>query len=130
LPPLFCAAAEIEGSMLVSTELLKDGLVVFSKRECPTCVLIEGEMQRAARQLSHFQVVSQDDPGFPSKVAGVVDDSALDLSWLNNIEFMPTLIRFEAGREVERVVGWDRDGWQRLTGIADLGIQHPKLKPG
>ena len=110
--------------------LLQDGLVVFSKRGCPTCVMIEGEMQRAARENRNFQIVSQDDPQFPSKVDAIVDDRELDLSWLNNIEFMPTLIRYEAGREVERVVGWDREGWQRLTGIADLGQQHPKLKPG
>ena len=115
---------------MASATVLQDGLVVFSKRACPTCVLIEGEMRRAARELRDFRVVSQDDPQFPSGVKDIVDDRALDLSWLNNIEFMPTLIRFEAGREVERVVGWDREGWQRLTGIADLGAQHPKIKPG
>ena len=115
---------------MASATVLQDGLVVFSKRACPTCVLIEGEMRRAARELHDFRVVSQDDPQFPSGVKDIVDDRALDLSWLNNIEFMPTLIRFEAGREVERVVGWDREGWQRLTGIADLGAQHPKIKPG
>lgn len=110
--------------------LLQDGLVVFSKRACPTCVMIEAEMQRAAREARNFQVVSQDDPRFPSSVEAIIDDRELDLSWLNNIEFMPTLIRFEGGREVERVVGWDRDGWQRLTGIADLGARHPVFKPG
>lgn len=110
--------------------LLNDGLVVFAKRACETCVLIEGEMLRASRELPGFQVVSQDDPQFPAGVADVVDDRELDLSWRNNVEFMPTLIRFEGGREIERVVGWDREGWQRLTGIADLGQQHPKIKPG
>jgi hypothetical protein len=115
---------------VVPATLLKDGVVVFSKRGCPTCVMIEGEMQRAAREAKAFQVVSQDDPGFHSGVDAVVDDRELDLSWLNNIEFMPTLIRFEGGRELERVVGWDREGWQRLTGITDLGQQHPKIKPG
>lgn len=110
--------------------LLQDGLVVFSKRACPTCVMIENEMQRAAREAPAFQIVTQDDPKFPSKVDALVDDRELDLSWLNNIEFMPTLIRFEAGREVERVVGWDKEGWQRLTGIKDLGKQHPVFKPG
>ncbi|MDH4149228.1 MAG: thioredoxin family protein [Betaproteobacteria bacterium] len=110
--------------------LLKDGLVAFSKRGCPTCVMIEGEMQRAAREKNDFQIVSQDDPRFPPDVDAVIDDRDLNLSWTNNIEFMPTLIRFEGGREMERVVGWDREGWQRLTGIKDLGQQHPKLKPG
>lgn len=115
---------------VVSATLLQDGLVVFSKRGCPTCVMIEGEMQRAAHELPAFRIVSQDDPQFPSGVDAIIDDRGLDLSWTNNIEFMPTLIRFEGGREMERVVGWDREGWQRLTGIRDLGAQHPKLKPG
>ncbi|MDP1536232.1 MAG: thioredoxin family protein [Burkholderiales bacterium] len=114
----------------MSATLLQDGLVVFSKRACPTCVLIEGEMRRAAREVRDFQIVSQDDPQFPSGVAAIVDDRALDLSWLNSIESMPTLIRYAQGREVERVVGWDRDGWQRMTGIADLGAQLPALRPG
>jgi hypothetical protein len=115
---------------MVPATLLQDGLVVFSKRACPTCVMIEAEIRRAAREARDFQVVSQDDPRFPSAVEAIIDDRELDLSWLNNIEFMPTLIRFEGGREVERVVGWDRDGWQRLTGIADLGARHPAFKPG
>lgn len=111
-------------------EMIKDGLVVFSKRACPTCVLIEGEMQRAAEKLRNFRIVSQDDPQFPSGVEAIIDDRELDLSWLNKIDFMPTLIRFEGGREVERVVGWDREAWQRLTGIADLGAQHPVFQHG
>lgn len=110
--------------------LLKDGLVVFSKRACPTCVMIEREMQRASKETPAFQVVTQDDPKFPGGVKNLLHDRELDLSWINNIEFMPTLIRFEGGREADRVVGWDRAGWQRLTGIADLGAQHPKLQPG
>ena len=107
-----------------------DGLVVFSKRACPTCALIEPVMQRAAKALPAFQVVSQDDPKFPARVSNLVDDRALDHSWLNQIEATPTLIRFEGGREKERVVGWDRDGWRRLTGIADLGDSLPAFRPG
>jgi hypothetical protein len=110
--------------------LIRDGLVVFAKRACETCVLIEAEMRRAARERGDFRVVSQDDPRFPSGVANVFDDHELDLSWTNNIESMPTLIHYRDGQEVERVVGWDRAGWQRLTGIADLGAQLPVLRPG
>ena len=107
-----------------------DGLVAFAKRACPACKLIEPVMQRAAADLPAFQVVSQDDPRFPARVARVVDDRELDHSWLNNIEFTPTLVRFAGGREVERVVGWDREGWRRLTGIRDLGEGLPALQPG
>ncbi|HET9404693.1 MAG TPA: thioredoxin family protein [Burkholderiales bacterium] len=110
--------------------LKPDSLVVFAKRACPACALIEPVMQQAAGKLPSFQVVSQDDPKFPSRVAGVVDDRELDQSWLNNIEFTPTLIRFEGGHEAERVVGWDREGWRRLTGIRDLGEGLPAFQPG
>lgn len=110
--------------------LKPDGLIVFSKRACPTCTLIEPVMQRVAGDLPAFQVVSQDDPKFPSRVSNIVDDRELDHSWLNHIEFTPTLIRFEGSREAERVVGWDRDAWRRLTGIRDLGEGLPAFQPG
>lgn len=110
--------------------LKPDGLVVFSKHACPTCVLIAPVMQRVAKALPAFQVVSQDDPKFPSGVPDLVDDRELDHSWLNNIEATPTLIRYQGGREAERVVGWDRDGWRRLTGIRDLGDGLPAFQPG
>ena len=60
----------------------------------------------------------------------MIDDRELDHSWLNNIEATPTLIRFENGREVERIVGWDREAWQRLTGLNDLGKGLPAFQPG
>ena len=107
-----------------------DGLVVFSKRACPTCALIEPVMQRVAKAVPVFQVVSQDDPKFPSGVANLVDDRELDHSWLNNIEVTPTLIRYQGGRETERVVGWDRDGWRKLPGIRGLGEGLRGFRPG
>lgn len=116
--------------MSTSSEIQPDGVVVFVKRGCPTCTLIEAEMQRVSRELKHFQVVSQDDPRYPPGVASIVDDRELDLSWQLNIESTPTLIRFAGGREVERVAAWDRDGWRRLTGIADLGKDLPVFRPG
>ncbi len=86
-------------------------------------------MRTVAHSVSSFAVVSQDDPQFPSGVR-VIDDTALDHSWLNQIEATPTLIRYARGEEVERVVGWDREAWQRLTGIVGLGRQLPALQPG
>lgn len=114
----------------MSQMLIADGLVAFVKRACPTCALIVPQMQEAARALPDFQVVTQDGAGFPSGVAQVIDDHELDLSYLNGIEATPTLIRFSAGREVERVMGWDRAAWQRLTGIATLGASLPPMVPG
>jgi hypothetical protein len=106
-----------------------DGLVVFVKRACPTCALI-GPLMRDLAGRGVLRVVSQDDPGFPAGVANVIDDRELDHSWLKRIETTPTLMRFEGGREVERVEGWDRDGWRRLTGVVQLGEDLPAWKPG
>jgi len=110
--------------------LISDGLVVFVKRGCPTCALIEPVLRQLALPGSAFQVVSQDEPRFPSGVGNVVDDTALDHSYLNGIETTPTLIRFGGGRELERLEGWDRAGWRRITGIADLGEKLPPFRPG
>ncbi|MGZ8197356.1 MAG: thioredoxin family protein [Burkholderiales bacterium] len=110
--------------------LCTDGLVAFVKRACPTCAMIESQMREVAAAVPTFRVVSQDDPRFPSGVTGVIDDRELDYSWLNGIEATPTLIRYTAGREVERVVGWDRAGWQRLTGVGTLGARLPPMQPG
>lgn len=115
---------------MTASTIITDGLVAFVKRACPTCTLIEPQLKEVAGAVPAFCVATQDDPAFPSGVAHVVDDRELDHSWLNNIEATPTLLRFENGREVERVVGWDRDGWRRLTGLQDLGRDLPPSRPG
>ena len=110
--------------------LVADGLAAFVKRSCPTCAMIVPQLREAAAHSMPFQVVSQDDPQFPGGVARMLDDRALDVSWLNAIEATPTLIRYKDGLEVERVMGWDRAAWQRLTGIASLGDGLPATQPG
>jgi hypothetical protein len=114
----------------MTSALSSDGLVAFVKRACPTCTLIEPQMREVARAMPDFRAVSQDDPRFPGGVSNVFDDRELDQSWLNRIESTPTLIRFEQGREVERVEGWDREAWQRLTGLKNLGRDLPAFRPG
>jgi thiol-disulfide isomerase/thioredoxin len=110
--------------------MISDGLVAYVKRECPTCTLIEPQLRELAHHLRDFSVVSQDDPRFPSGVERVVDDRDLEQSWRNQIEATPTLIRFVGGRETERIVGWDRDAWRRVTGVRDLGAELPAFRPG
>ena len=114
----------------MDSAIARDGLVAFVKRACPTCTLIEAQLREVAAAVPAFQVVSQDDPRFPAGVAHILDDRELDHSWLNATEVTPTLVRFENGREAERVVGWDRDGWRRLTGLGDLGGALPACRPG
>jgi len=110
-------------------QLPQDGLVAVVKRDCPTCVLAAPVLGALARD-AELTVYTQDDPSFPETVPGRVDDTALDVSHRLKIEIVPTLIRFESGREVGRTYGWDRRGWERLSGIAGLGRDLPETRPG
>src|SRR5258708_3416615 len=107
-----------------------NSLAVFAKRDCPTCELVAPVIRALASREKSFKVFSQDDPGFPDQVEGVIDDRDLEQSFRHNIEIVPTLIRFEQGREVARTEGWDVKEWRKITGISDLGKDLPVFQPG
>ncbi len=109
---------------------LPDGLVVVSKRSCPTCVLIEPVMGELAEAGTAFTVFSQDDPTFPALPEGVVDDTSLERSYRLEIEAVPTLLRIENGAEVARLLGWNKAEWRSFTGIDTLGEALPERQPG
>ncbi|MDP6978251.1 MAG: thioredoxin family protein [Myxococcota bacterium] len=111
-----------------SKESLPDGLVVFVKRECPTCELVAPVLRELAKG-SALTVYSQDDPGFPEDLE-VGDDTSLEASWRNEIEAVPTLLRVEGGVEQERAIGWHRGEWEALSGRSGLGPGLPELRPG
>src|ERR1700757_1323374 len=113
----------------MTDRLPRDGLVAVVKRDCPTCVLTAPVLGDLARDAG-LTVYTQDDPSFPETVPSRVDDTTLDISHRLKIEIVPTLIRFEAGREVSRIYGWDRGEWERLSGIAGLGCDLPETRPG
>ncbi len=115
-------------SLASDSSLPERGLVLFAKRECPTCTLIEPLLPRL--DAAALTVFTQDDPTFPATAPKVIDDSTLEHAFRHNIETVPTLIRFEDGREVERVVGWHRADWQRITGVHGLGSDLPEMRPG
>jgi hypothetical protein len=106
-----------------------DGLVAVVKRDCPTCVMAAPVLGDLAREQGLI-VYTQDDPSFPETVAARIDDTSLDVSHRLKIEVVPTLIRFEGGREVGRTFGWDRGEWERISGIAALGPELPPARPG
>ena len=108
----------------------RSSLAVFAKRDCPTCELVAPIMRTLAARDPAFKVYSQDDPGFPERIDGVIDDRELGAAFRHRIEIVPTLIRFENGAEVARTEGWDVREWRRITGIADLGEGLPALRPG
>jgi len=107
-----------------------DGLIVVVKRDCPTCTLIEPVLRQIAGGGEPCTVYTQDDPGFPAGIDGVIDDTALEHSFRRNIEIVPTLIRLRDGAEVERRIGWHRGEWQELTGLDALGEGLPEQRPG
>jgi hypothetical protein len=110
---------------------LPDGVVALVKRDCPTCVTVEPVLGQLAGALGdRLTVYSQDDPAFPAGVPNVRDDRNLELSWQLDLTTVPTLLQVETGREVERIVGWDRHRWEDFTGVTGLGPGLPAHRPG
>ncbi len=107
---------------------LPNGLLVVVKRECETCAMVVPVLQRLVA--SHgVTIYTQDDPAFPPGVPAI-HDADLGVSWHLDIDTVPTLIRVVNGSEVERTVGWSKDAWRSLTGVADLGDELPVMRPG
>ena len=109
---------------------LPDGLVAVVKRDCPTCTLVAPVLVDLQARGVPLTVWTQDDPDFPEGVQGVVDDTSLERSWRLGVDTVPTLVKVEAGVEVERAVGWSRPQWAGLTGLGDLGPELPEHRPG
>ncbi|MEO5974798.1 MAG: thioredoxin, partial [Ilumatobacteraceae bacterium] len=108
---------------------LPDGLVIFVKRDCATCVMVVPIVQRLVHGSIPCTVFTQDDPTFP-KGTNAMHDADLGFSWHHNIETVPTLIRVVDGREISRTVGWVRSEWRSVTGIGDLGSELVEFRPG
>ncbi len=104
--------------------------VVVTKKDCPTCQLIEPALEELAKQ-STLKVFNQDGPDFPVLTgAEVVDDHELDGSWALNVEIVPTLVCYQGDQEVGRTEGWERAAWRQLTGFDSLGEALPEFRPG
>lgn len=114
--------------MATNTPVLPDGLVVIVKRDCATCQMVEPVLVSMSAHTS-MTVWAQDDPDFFSSV-GALHDADLAVSWHHDIETVPTLIKVENGREVERTVGWSRDEWRRIAQMDRLGEDLPATRPG
>jgi len=107
---------------------LPSGLVAFVKRDCPTCELVVPVLERLAGDAA-LTIYCQDDPSFPQG-AGAVDDTTLERSWHHGIETVPTLLAVDEGIERARTEGWDREEWERLSGLSELGAELPAFRPG
>ncbi|MFP6596823.1 MAG: thioredoxin family protein [Candidatus Hydrogenedentota bacterium] len=104
--------------------------VVFAKRDCPTCTMIEPVLQALDNESRPITVYVQDDPSFPEQVSSVIDDTSLKQSYLQEIETVPTLIRIENDSETQRIVGWNKEEWRAFTDIESLGEELPAHRPG
>jgi hypothetical protein len=104
-------------------------LLAVVKRECETCQLV-GPVLAELKKRAPVELYSQDDPAFPEVAGGSFDDRSLERSWRHKVEIVPTLIRMEDGREVDRAEGWLRADWERVAGVAGLGAALPAFKPG
>ena len=101
---------------------------VVVKEDCATCKLVVPVIQHL-NEKADLVIYSQDNPQFPPDMS-VSDDAELEYSWRKRIETVPTLIKFDAkGEELGRVIGWDKNEWQTLTGrTLDFGL--PDFRPG
>ncbi|MEQ8660510.1 MAG: thioredoxin family protein [Gammaproteobacteria bacterium] len=108
---------------------LPDGIIAVVKQDCPTCVLVDPVLKEIETSGVPLTVYVQDEPDFPS-AARVVDDRTLEHSFRLDIETVPTVIRVAGGREQARAIGWARDEWRALTGLAALGETLPPMRPG
>lgn len=108
---------------------LTDGICIVVNSECPTCQLTSDLLVELGTN-GHVRIFSQDDPSFPTSAEWVRDDSELSFSWHNDVEVVPTLIRVVNGKEVERLVGWNRKEWERLLEIENLAPDLVDHKPG
>jgi hypothetical protein len=108
-----------------SAPVLPDGLVLVVKEECECCRMVAPLLGA----LPDVTVYTQDDPAFPAGV-DATHDADLAVSYHHTIETVPTLMRIVDGVEIERTVGWQRDDWRRITGVADLGAELPPMRPG
>ena len=108
---------------------LPDGLVVFVKHDCPTCVAIVPALAQLRAQGKAMSVYTQDDPAFPPGVHPI-DDTELEASFRNGIEIVPTLLRVREGKVLETFQGWLRPEWQRITEVEGLGGDLPEYRAG
>src|SRR5438093_6538219 len=108
---------------------LPDGLIAVVKRDCPTCRLVAPVLAQLSAAGVPLTVYSQDDPAFPEGLAPV-DDTALAVSYRLEIEAVPTVLRIEHGRVVDRLLAWSRADWEALTGVPGLGSGLPDYRPG
>ena len=107
---------------------LDRGLVAVVKKDCPTCRLVEPVLAQL-RSRRGIVILTQDDPAFPAETDPLYD-ADLTLSHRLRIEIVPTLLARKGGETKDAAIGWNREQWQRVSGLDSLGLDLPPSRPG
>ena len=107
---------------------ITNGLLVVVKDQCETCHLVTPVLAELAREQT-LAVVSQDRADFPPGFEAI-HDRDLDISWRLGTKTTPTIYRIENGEVIDRQVGWQRIGWERVAATSGLGAGFPDQHPG
>ncbi|MGN6378496.1 MAG: hypothetical protein ACTHNU_06055 [Gaiellales bacterium] len=120
--------------------LAADGpvLVVFAHADCPTSALALRHLAQAEDAQVRTVLVAEEPPEDAARLARraglraqvLAEDAPYRASLEQRIESVPTAILVEpGGGERERLVGWDREAYERLLGVS-LPQLGPARKPG
>ncbi len=138
------ALASVTGGSLGLAELHADGpaLLLFVSEECPTCTLTLRRLAPVVPELTAagltVAAVFEDPLEVAARVArrtafaGTVlsEPTPYDVSAAYELVSLPTAVLVdEAGQQVDRVVGWDAGGLERLLG-RPVTREAPLRKPG
>ncbi len=117
---------------------LEEGLpaiLLFAHADCPTSVLA---LHRLAGRRNGIVLIAEEMPADAARLArrtGIefpvfAQSPPYEASRAFGIDAVPTAVRVGADGEVEdRVVGWDREAYERLLGTS-LSTEEPTWKPG
>jgi hypothetical protein len=110
--------------------------LVFAHGDCPTSLLALRRLATARLDEGAVVCIAQEPPEAAARLARttgfgfsvLAEDAPYDVSRSHGVDAVPTAVIFERGAEVERVVGWDADAYERVLGLELPG--EPRWKPG
>jgi hypothetical protein len=110
--------------------------LIFAHADCPTSLLTLRRLAAARADDDALVCVAQESPEAAARLARatgaaftvLAEDAPYEVSRAYRVDAVPTAIVLECGEEVERVVGWDAEAYERLLGLELPG--EPRSKPG
>jgi hypothetical protein len=128
----------IDGAPVALDELTARERValLFAHADCPTSLLALRRLATARLDERALVCIAQEPPEAAARLARtagfgftvLAEDAPYEVSRTHGVDAVPTAVVLERGAEVERVVGWDADAYERLLGLELPG--EPRWKPG